>query len=499
MDQYNILREVDLDEYEINRNSFNNIDMDIICKHEIFPFCFKSNTVYIATYKELPLDVVKDLNFIFKKEVVIFRGKKSQIKNYINIYSNIKSGEKAIRDIKTEKALKSNKISYEIRRENYVPVISLADSIINLALTKSASDIHMEPSENTVYIRIRVDGILRELMQIPKEAYESVLIRLKIMAKMNITIKKIPQDGRIEYKNKEGSYDFRVASMPTLFGEKLVIRILYKNQSFFTFEEITEDKSEKIIKLLKKPHGITLLCGPTGSGKTTTLYSMIKKINNIEKNIITIEDPIEMILNRVNQINVNEKAGLTFANCLKNVLRQDPDVIMVGEIRDEETARIAIRAAITGHLVLSTLHTNDTFSAVSRLSDMKIQKYLIGDALNGVVSQRLVRKICSSCKYEYEASEYEKEILKLKSGYKLYKGRGCSKCNFTGYSGRKAVFEIMILNDESKRIIYKNEDSEELKSYFLGNGMKLLEDSAAELVKRGETTFTELMKIRDSL
>lgn len=499
MNEYNTLKEVDLDEYEINKNNFNNIDMNIICKHEIFPFYFKSNSVYIATYKELPLDVIKDLNFIFKKEIVVFRGKKSQIKNYISIYSNIKSGEKAIRDIKTEKAINSSKITYEIRRENYAPAISLADSIINLALTRSASDIHMEPSENAVYIRIRVDGILSELMQIPKEAYESVLISLKIMGKMNITIKKTPQDGRIEYKNKEGSYDFRVASMPTLFGEKFVIRILYKNQSFFTFEEITEDKSKQIIKLLKKPHGITLLCGPTGSGKTTTLYSMIKKLNNIEKNIITIEDPVEMILDRINQINVNEKAGLTFANCLKNVLRQDPDIIMVGEIRDEETARIAIRAAITGHFVLSTMHTNDTFSAVSRLSDMKIQKYLIGDALNGVVSQRLVRKICCSCKYEYEPSEYEKEVLRLKCGDRLYKGKGCPKCNFSGYSGRKAVFEIMILNDESKRIIYKNSDSEELKDYFLGKGMKLLEDSAAELVKKGETTFTELMKIRDSL
>jgi len=499
MDDYNALQEVDLDECEIDKNDFNNIDMNVICKHEIFPFSFKDNKVFIATYRELSVSVIKDLNFIFKRELLIFRAEKNQIQNYISIYANIKSGEKAIKAIKNEKALKSNKDAYEYDEKDYVPAVSLADSIINLALTRSASDIHMEPFENLVYIRIRVDGILNDLMKIPKEAYEEVLINLKIRAKMNITIKKLPQDGRIEYKNKEESYDFRVASMPTLFGEKLVIRILYKNQSFFTFEEITEHESEQIIKLLKRPHGITLLCGPTGSGKTTTLYSMIKKINNIERNIITIEDPIEMILDRINQINVNEKAGLTFANCLKNVLRQDPDVIMVGEIRDEETARIAIRAAITGHLVLSTLHTNDTFSAVSRLNDMKIQKYLIGDALNGVISQRLIRKICSNCKFQYDPSEYEKEILKLKDGDKLYSGKGCPKCNFTGYSGRKAVFEIMVLDEASKKIIYKNEDLTELKRYFLARKMKLLEHSAAELVIKGETTFKEFIKVKDSL
>lgn len=499
MDDCNSLKEVDLDKYEISKNNFNNIDMDAICKHEIFPFYFENKSVYIATYKELSLNTIKDLKFIFKKELIIFKGKENQIKNYINLYASIKSGEKAIKDIETEKTLKSNKIVYESSEENYVPAVRLADSIINLALTRSASDIHLEPFENIVRIRIRVDGILNELMEIPTEAYEAVLIRLKIMAKMNIAIKKLPQDGRIEYKSKEKSYDFRVSSMPTLFGEKLVIRILYKNQSFFTFEEITENKSEQIIKLLKKSHGITLLCGPTGSGKTTTLYSMIKKLNNIEKNIITIEDPVEILLDRVNQINVNEKSSLTFANCLKNVLRQDPDVIMVGEIRDEETAEIAIRAAITGHLVLSTLHTNDTFSAVSRLNDMKVQKYLIGDALNGVISQRLIRKICPNCRYEYEPSKYEKDILNLKAGDKLYNGKGCSKCNFTGYSGRKAIFEIMILDDESKEIIYKNRDSSELKNYFLNKGMKLIEDSAAELVRNGQTTFTELIKIRDSL
>ncbi|MFL0251583.1 GspE/PulE family protein [Clostridium neuense] len=499
MDEYNALKDVDLDEYEISESDFNNIDMNVICKYEIFPFCFKSNSIHIATYKELSLNIVKDLTFIFKKEVIIFKGEKSQIKSYINMYSNIKFGEKAIRDIKNERALKDNRAAYENNEENYAPAVSLTDSIIKLALIRLASDIHIEPFENVVYIRIRVDGILSELMKIPREAYEAVLIRFKIMAKMNITIKKLPQDGRIKYKNEENNYDFRVSSMPTLFGEKLVIRILYKDKSFFTFEEITENKSKQIMKLLKKSHGITLLCGPTGSGKTTTLYSMIKKLNSIEQNIITIEDPVEIVIDRINQISVNDKSGLTFANCLRNVLRQDPDVIMVGEIRDEETAEIAIRAAITGHFVLSTLHTNDTFSAVSRLSDMKVQKYLIGDALNGVISQRLVRKICCNCKHEYKPSNYEREILKLKAEDKLYKGEGCSKCNFTGYSGRKAIFEIMELDDDSKEIIYKEKASTELKNYFLSKGMKLLEDNAAELVKKGETTFTEFIKIKDSL
>lgn len=490
---------VDLDDYKIAKDNFDGIDMKLMLKYKVFPFDFKENQVSIAAYQSLTMDAVRDLKFILKKEIVIFKGDKTQIENYINIYSSIKLGQRAIQDIKMEKALDKSDKNIENINGKYIPTVCLADSIICLALTKNASDIHIEPFKSIVHIRIRVDGILTELMEIPKEAYESVLIRIKIKAKMNITIKKNPQDGRIEYNNNGVCYDFRVSTMPTIFGEKIVMRILYKEKSLLTFEEVTYDKKEEILKIIDKPNGIILISGPTGSGKTTTLYSILSKINTLEKNIVTIEDPVEILMDRVNQINVNSKIGLTFAVGLKTILRQDPDIVMVGEIRDEETAQIAVRAAITGHLVLSTIHTNDTFSAISRLRDMGIERYLISDALSGVVAQRLVRKICKHCKEEYEPNFHEMEILNLKPKDKLFRGRGCAKCNYTGYAGRKAVFEVMSLDEESRHIINSTDDLDEIKKYFIKKGTKLLKNNAYELVVKGETTFNEVVKIVDGL
>lgn len=490
---------IDLDKYDIDKGIFDEIDMDLIKEYEVFPYKFNENEIFIAAYKELTIDEIKDLKFIFKRHLIISKGQKLQIINYINIYTNIKSGQKAIEEIKLQKSSKEKGYHSEINKEEYAPTVCLADSIISLAITQNASDIHIEPFKDTVYIRIRVDGVLRELMEIPREAYESIIIRIKIMAKLNITIRKLPQDGRSDYVDNGTNYDLRISTMPTIFGEKSVIRILYKSKASLTFEEITGSKSSLIFELLKRPHGIILVTGPTGSGKTTTLYSMLNKINNVEKNIVTIEDPVEVIVNRVNQINVNNKAGLTFAKGLRNVLRQDPDIIMVGEIRDEETAEIAIRAAITGHLVLSTLHTNDSFSAISRLRDMGIEKYLIADALNGVIAQRLVRKICCECKEEYIPNEYERKFLNLNNKDRLYKGRGCSKCNYSGYLGRKAVFEVIALDNVSRRIISLSEDCEELKKHFIQKYVKTLKDSTEELVRNGDTTFSEFLRISDNL
>ncbi|PJI09917.1 MULTISPECIES: GspE/PulE family protein [Clostridium] len=487
------LKLVDLDECEINKKYFNCMDIKAVCSYKVFPFYLDDTKAYVASYSDLSIDIINDLKFLLKREIFIYKGNKNQIEKYINLYTSFECSKKAIKDIKSKESRQNDK--NDSSENNDSPSVLLTASIIDLAITKRASDIHIEPFKDKAVVRIRIDGVLKKIMELPLNAYNSICIRIKIMAGMNIVIKKAAQDGRIHYKNKTGNYDFRVSTIPVIFGEKIVIRVLYKESNYLSFDNITGNRGNDIIKMLNKPNGILLLSGPTGSGKTTTLYSMISKINSEEKNIVTIEDPVEMIINGINQINVNEEAGITFSSGLKNILRQDPDIIMVGEIRDETTAEIAVRAAITGHLVLSTLHTNDSFSAVTRLCDMGVPKYLIADALNGVIAQRLLRTICPHCKEEYKPNSYERQILKLNSSDVLYRGKGCTKCDFSGYYGRTAVFEIMAINDEAKHIIAKTDGSEEIKKYFMDRGIKSLKSSGIDLVRKGATTFSEFKRV----
>ncbi|AAK80064.1 type IV pilus assembly protein PilB [Clostridium acetobutylicum] len=484
------LKIVDLDECDINKEKLiAAIDMKSICSYNVFPFYFDESKVCVASFGKVSKEIIKDLKFLLRKEIFVYKGYKEQIEKYIKIYTSLELGHKAINDMKKEE---ENQKLYEVKKaKSYSPSVLLVDSIIDLALSKNGSDIHIEPFKDIAVVRIRIDGVLKKVMELPLKAYESVCIRIKIMADMNIVIKKAPQDGRMYYKN----CDFRVSSIPTIFGEKIVIRVLYKNNAALSFSDITGVNENEVAGLLEKPNGIVLLTGPTGSGKSTTLYSAISKLNSEEKNIVTIEDPVEMIIEGINQINVNYEAGITFSSGLKNILRQDPDIIMVGEIRDETTAEIAVRAAITGHLVLSTLHTNDAFSAINRLCDMGIQKYLILDALNGVIAQRLLRTICVHCKEEYKPNDYERKVLGLNSSEVLYKGRGCSKCDFSGYHGRKAVFEIISINDDVRDIIAESKGADCIKRYFIQSGVKTLKKSGMELVKRGETTFSEFKRV----
>lgn len=483
------LKVIDLDEYDIKREELMDIDMKSICSYNVFPFYFDESKVCVASFNKVSKDIINDLKFLLKKEIFVYTGYKEQIEKYIRIYTSLELGHKAINDMKKEE---QNQKVYEVKKtQNYSPSVLLVDSIIDLALSKNGSDIHIEPFKGGAAVRIRIDGVLKKVMDFPFKAYESVCIRIKIMADMNIVIKKAPQDGRMYYKN----CDFRVSSIPTIFGEKIVIRILYRKSTELSFSDITGENKDEIVNLFEKPYGMLLITGPTGSGKSTTLYSAMAKLNSEEKNIVTIEEPVEMIIKGINQINVNNEAGITFSSGLKNILRQDPDIIMVGEIRDETTAEIAVRAAITGHLVLSTLHTNDAFSAINRLCDMGVKKYLILDALNGVIAQRLVRKLCIHCKQEYKPNDYEREVLGLNSKAVLYKAKGCSRCDFTGYSGRKAVFEIININDEVRSMMSKTITAEDIKKYFINKGIKTLKNNGMELVKSGETTFNEFKRI----
>lgn len=366
-------------------------------------------------------------------------------------------------------------------------------------MRSKASDIHIEPFEHRVCVRYRIDGALQKQFDSPKETLAGLITRIKIMSNMDIAERRVPQDGRIFTRVYNENVDLRVSVLPTVNGEKIVIRILDK--SAFNVDKsvlgIADDDLDKINKIISKPHGIVLVTGPTGSGKSTTLYSLLKDLNNEDKNIITIEDPVEFSMDGINQINVNTKAGLTFASGLKAILRQDPDIVMIGEIRDYETAEIAVRAAITGHLVLSTIHTNDAPSSIVRLKDMGVAPYLVSSALVGIIAQRLIRKLCLHCREKYNATDYEKEILGIPKDEKLtlYRKVGCNRCSSTGYKGRVGIYEIMEINRELRELINEDASIEDITNTALRNGMKTLSKSAINVILKGSSTVEELLRV----
>ena len=377
------------------------------------------------------------------------------------------------------------------------PAVKLVDSCLNDAIAVGASDIHIEPYEDIVRIRYRIDGMLYENTAFSPKMYPAVSTRIKIISKLNIAERRIPQDGRITKIYNGETYDFRVSTLPTSFGEKIVIRILDTKSFNYDRSKLGFLPEENLIvdELLRKPYGIILLTGPTGCGKSTTLYSFIKEMNNESVNVITVEDPVEYTISGVNQVQVNNKANLTFASALRSILRQDPNIVMVGEIRDEETAEIAMRMAITGHLVLSTLHTNDAAGAVTRLIDLGLQPYFVTDALVGVISQRLIRRLCPECKKEYLSSRRENEILKINQSQKLYKAVGCPACHNTGYQGRIGVHEVLKMTEDLKELIINRASTKQIRQKALEDGMLDLYSTCRTVVLNGETTVQELLTI----
>lgn len=487
---------IDLDNYKIDADIVKNINKDIAYTNYIFPFKENEEELHVAMDKPFDISILNDLRFISGKSIIPYKANKTQILAYIKLYYEISDGKIAIEEMKSQKKYQKVENNIEDDKINNAPSVRLLDSIIYQAVSKRASDIHIEPFRDYVAVRIRIDGILNQIMRFPIEMYNSVNIRIKIMANMNITLKKTPQDGKIDYEKNGESCDLRVSSIPTIHGEKIVIRVLYKSLQLISIDELAVENARQIKDILKHSNnGIILLTGPTGSGKSTTMYAMLNELNDISKNILTIEDPVEFTIDQINQINVNNKAGLTFAAGLRSILRQDPDIILVGEIRDEETAQVAIRAAITGHLVISTLHTNDAPSSIIRLIDMGVKPYLLADALVAVLAQRLIRVICPFCKEEYEASEAEKRILNLNSEDIVYKGKGCTKCSYTGYIGRKAVFEIMKVDEKTRKYICEGKSVDYIRQYLKEKGMIELMQEALQLVRQGVTTIDEYMNV----
>ncbi|MGX7420620.1 GspE/PulE family protein [Carnobacterium gallinarum] len=385
------------------------------------------------------------------------------------------------------------------QNNNDSPIIKLVNSLLNDAIDRKASDIHFDSQEKYMIVRIRIDGDLRDLKKIPKNIQPAVISRLKIISSLDITESRIPQDGRAMLKSGSKVVDLRVSVLPTIHGEKTVIRIMDRSVGIRKLEEFKfqPESLASFRKILRNPHGIILVTGPTGSGKSSTLYAALNELNEPNVNIITVEDPVEYQLEGVNQVAVNSHIGLSFASGLRSILRQDPNVIMVGEIRDSETAEIAIRASMTGHLVLSTIHTNDSVSTINRLIDMGIDPFLVANSLAGVLSQRLVRTICSNCKVEAPVSLEDAVVLQEYHLHpdSLYHGEGCAKCNYTGYQGRMAIQELLVITTEIRKKITTNITSEELTEYLGDLGMRFLIHDALDKVLAGYTTIEEVLKV----
>lgn len=472
------------------------IPKELAKRHTAIPVSRKNGVLYVAMADPRNVNAIDDLRMVTQMDVRPLLAAEEEVNEAIELYYTRQISERAIEDLKRDWTAEAPEAEMDETEIESAPAVRLAKSIVTQAVAMRASDIHLEPFEKQVTVRYRIDGTLVEVMTIPQNLYPAVLTRFKVISGINIAEKRLPQDGRIEMRVGGKEYDFRVSTLPTVFGEKVVIRILDRTSFQFTRQTLGFRPHDNALldKILAGRNGIILVTGPTGSGKSTTLYALLKEMNTQEVNIITIEDPVEYMLEGINQVQVNVKAGLTFATGLRSILRQDPDIVMIGEIRDEETAQIAVRASITGHLVLSTLHTNDAPSSVARLIDMGIPPYLLADALSGIIAQRLVRRLCPDCKARYSATASEAAMLDIPEGTPLYRPVGCPKCNGTGYSGRVAIHEVMHINRPIREAIQRNAGSEVLRDLALENGMRQLFDSCRDAVLEGLTSVSEMVK-----
>ena len=464
----------------------------------VFPIGFDGDSLVVAIDDPMNITIEDELQFQTGYQISLMLATHTSIIDAIKVHYGRENANKAAEELGTSLASDSLDEDSELSEAvNSAPVVKLVNSMIDYAIRSGSSDIHIEPLEDRVRVRIRIDGVMQEVMSNPISAKDAITTRIKILGGMNIAEKRIPQDGRITTVINGEDVDMRVSILPCVTGEKTVIRILAKNDANLNrkYLGISDRNNEMIDKMIKVPQGIVLISGPTGSGKTTTLYTLLSEKNTDEVNIITVEDPVEIRIPGLNQCQVNVKAGMTFASGLRSILRQDPDIILVGEIRDGETAEIAMRAAITGHLVFSTIHTNDAVSSINRLVDMGLEPYMVSSALVGVVSQRLVRRICTNCRESSDPDINDKQYLRLDDGQKLYRGKGCTDCNEKGYKGRIAIHEIVIITMKMKALLEKRASEDEMRALAVAEGTQMLQDSARDLVLEGITTVSELNRV----
>jgi general secretion pathway protein E len=483
------------------------IPINFAKKNELIPLKKEGDGVEIAIADPINISALDDLRILLNTPIRPIIAASNHILDAINdIYNRNTETDRAVMDDLSEENLDTLAQELEepqdlLDTSDEAPIIKLVNSLMFRAVKAKASDIHVEPFEKDLVVRFRIDGVLYDIMHPPKKVQNSVISRIKIMANLNIAEKRLPQDGRIRIKMAGKDIDIRVSTLPTSFGESVVMRLLDKSKVVISLDNIgiMGNNLKTVTDLINKSHGIILVTGPTGSGKTTTLYGMLSQINSTDLKIITVEDPVEYQLSGINQIQVNPKIELTFAAGLRSILRQDPDVVMVGEIRDRETAEIAIQASLTGHLVISTLHTNDSASSVTRLIDMGVEPFLVSSSIIGIIAQRLVRTVCKDCAVKYRPTLEEMEQVGIKpetlSDKMIYKAKGCHSCLDTGYSGRTGIHEILLVDDETRSLIMKNVEAGRIKRRAMEKGMLTLREDGANKVLSGETTIEEILRV----
>ena len=499
---------VSLSNYIIDPEAINYVPRELAKKYMLVPIGRESNRLIIAMAHPWDIAAIDHIRSITGMPIRTVIAPEDEIKKVIDEYyeSNVgETFEEVVREIgegyEEEEEQEVNKLR-EMAEE--APVVKFVNLVLVKAVKERASDIHIEPRKNIVKIRYRVDGMLKDAFDSPKDLHPAIISRIKILGGMNIAERRLPQDGRHVTRIGNREIDLRISSLPTIFGEKIVMRILDKSSTLLTLEQLgfSVDNYNKFKELIKKPYGIILVTGPTGSGKTTSLYSAIQVLNTPEKNIITVEDPVEYQIGGINQVQVNPKIDLRFSTALRSILRQDPDIILIGEIRDLETARIAMQSALTGHLVLSTLHTNDASSALTRLIEMGVEPFMVSSSVLGIIAQRLVRKICPRCKYEYEPTEDIKlEFKKMgllsdtNESLKLAQGKGCSYCNNTGFYGRTVIGEILVIDSKIRSMVLDKRSSDEIRDYAISKGMITLREDAMKKVLNMATSFDEAVRV----
>lgn len=509
-----LVRELHIPTIDLGRFKIDPVLKDVVPqkfarKYHLIPISQFGNTVTVAIANPLDIFAVDDLRMITGKEIDVVISADTAIMEAIeNFYGS--EGSQTVAEIRGDIDMDDLEIitddqqsedgDVDVEEGKQAPIIRMVNLIINEALRQKASDIHIEPGSDELRVRYRVDGVLHEALKVPKKNQNAVIVRIKILSRIDITTKRIPQDGRFKLKFKGQEIDFRVSLLPTNYGQKIVMRILDRQSLSVGLDGLGFSKKSLgiISKDIKKPFGMILVTGPTGSGKSTTLYSIINQLNTFDRNIITIEDPVEYLIEGLTQIQARPEIGLTFAEGLKSVLRQSPDIVMVGEIRDHETADIAIKASLTGQLVLSTLHTNDASGSLTRLVDMGVESFLVASSLVAVYAQRLGRKICPKCKevYDIPAHVLKENGIELKAGTKLYHGKGCDACRGTGYKGRFGLTEILELDDSIRELLLSGASSDKIKEYAVANnGMVTLWQDAIDKMVAGKTTLEEVIRV----
>ncbi|MCK5851011.1 MAG: type II secretion system ATPase GspE [Kiritimatiellae bacterium] len=498
---------VSLRDQEISHDIIDFVSVDIARKYKVVPICKTDDTITVALSDPLDFDSLDSLRYMLKCNVDGVVASRSDIKQALDRYYAIEATMDTMLDQMADGAVEVSVSSVdEISQDGEsddtdAPIIKLVYLIILEAYRNRASDIHLEPLENRFRVRYRIDGVLHEVDSPPKRLQSAIISRVKIMSNMKISEKRVPQDGRIEVSILGRELDLRVSTVPTGHGESIVMRILDKQNLALGLPKLGffSDDQRVFEKLLALSDGIILVTGPTGSGKTTTLYACLGEINKPDRKIITVEDPVEYQMSGINQVQVRSDIGLTFSFALRSILRQAPNIVMIGEIRDKETANIAIEASLTGHLVFSTLHTNDAPSAITRLLDIGVKPFLVASSIRGIMAQRLVRNICDNCKEEYMATNQDIKMLGSAAEQmvesQLYRGHGCNKCSLTGYIGRKGIFEIFVIDDEIQRMIFEKVGAAELRVRAREMGMRTLREDGLRKVAAGVTTIDEVMRV----